>query len=126
MCSQLLTDNASNCRAMWKLVESKYKHITCGGCVPHCLDLLSEKWGKVQWVKESISEAQALAHCVINHQCLLAEYRKIGGKMLQRPGETRFSSYFIACSDVLGSREELDTLYNGAVFKVRCTVTFVW
>ena len=108
---------------MWKLIEAKYKHITCGGCVPHCLDLLSEKWGKVPWVKEAICEVQAVARCVLNHQCLLAEYRKIGGKMLQRPGETRFNSYFIACSDLVESREQLDSLYNGGVFKVLRSAT---
>jgi hypothetical protein len=116
---QVLTDDASNCKTAWPLLEARFPWMTCGGCVPHSLDLLSEKWGKIEWVKDVICQAQAVTRCVVTHQSLLAAYRdQLHGKVPQRPGATRFMSYFILLQSAYESRDAYEKLAVTDAWKV--------
>ena len=42
---QVVTDNASNCEAMGKMVEAEFPKIVWTPCASHCLDLLMEDMG---------------------------------------------------------------------------------
>ena len=48
---QVITDNASNYVLAGKKLESKYNTIFWTSCAAHCIDLVLEDIGKVEWVK---------------------------------------------------------------------------
>ena len=57
---QVVTDNASNCRRMGRLLEAEFPTIVWTPCASHCLDLLMEDVGKLKWVKEVTKQATSI------------------------------------------------------------------
>jgi len=57
---QIITDNASNYVLVGKMLESKYKSIFWTPCVAHCIDLMLEDIGKVEWVKNIVEHAKCI------------------------------------------------------------------
>jgi len=48
---QVITDNATVCRAAGLIVEGKYQHIFWTPCVVHSLNLMLSKLGKqIEWI----------------------------------------------------------------------------
>ncbi len=64
---QVVTDNASVCKAAGRLVEQEFSWITWTPCTPHCLDLLLEDVGKLPWAVEVVAEAKAVVKFITNH-----------------------------------------------------------
>jgi hypothetical protein len=117
---QVLTDNAANCKSSWPKLEERFPWITCGGCVPHSLDLLSEDWGKQPWVKELICQTLAITRAVTSRQGLLAEFTDtLKGGRPQRPGATRFMSYFLSLQNAYANRDKYAALTLSEAWKVR-------
>ena len=54
---QVVTDNASNCKAMGTMVEAEFPRIVWTPCVAHCLDLLMEDIGRLPWVQLVVADA---------------------------------------------------------------------
>lgn len=57
---QVVTDNASNCCRMGRLLEAEFPTIVWTPCASHCLDLLMEDIGKLKWVKTVIQRATSM------------------------------------------------------------------
>ena len=51
---QVITDNASNYVAASKLLEDKHPTIWWTPCAAHCLDLMLEDIGKIEWVRKCV------------------------------------------------------------------------
>ena len=49
---QVITDNASNYVAAGRLLEEKHPTIWWIPCAAHCLDLVLEDIGKIEWVRK--------------------------------------------------------------------------
>jgi hypothetical protein len=49
---QVVTNNASNCKLMGSMIIEEFPHIVWSPCATHCLDLMVEDIGKLNWVKE--------------------------------------------------------------------------
>ncbi len=49
---QVVIDNASNCKFMGSMIMEDFPHIMQSPCVTHCLDIMVEDIGKLNWVKE--------------------------------------------------------------------------
>ena len=92
----VVTDNASVMVAARRLLEEKYPHITCSGCVAHVMDLLLEDLGKLDWVEPYLSAANDVVVFVRNHGDAEAAVKRHGATHeLLKPAETRFASKFI-------------------------------
>ncbi len=55
---QVCMDSATVCKVAGRKLEARFPHITFTPCTPHCLDLLLEDMGKLDWVSSVIVEAR--------------------------------------------------------------------
>jgi hypothetical protein len=92
---QVITDSAASCKAAGRIIEERYPHITWTPCTPHCLDLLLEDFGKLDWVSTVIADAKTVLKFITNHHKSLALFRSLSELELLKPGDTRFATVFI-------------------------------
>eukprot|EP00253_Pinus_taeda_P019249 PITA_19249 len=86
----VVTDNASNCVGVGKLIMEKYNQIYWTPYAAHCLDLMLHDLAKFLWVNETIRRAKTISNFIINHRLTLSIYRKNASKELLRPCDTRW------------------------------------
>ena len=83
-------------------------------CAAHCLDLMLEDIGKLEWVKSCVDKAKNICKFIYNHALVLnimRDYMK--KKELTRPGITKFASNFITLKSLLDSRLDLRCMFVG-------------
>ena len=68
---QVITDNASNYVAAGRMLEEKHPTIWWTPCAAHCLDLMLEDIGKVDWVKKIVDQAKSITRYIYNHTWVL-------------------------------------------------------
>ncbi len=88
-------DSAAICKVAGRKLQARFPHITFTLCTPHCLDLLLEDMGKLDWVSSVIAEARTALKFITNHHKSLALFRSLSKLELLKPGETRFATNFI-------------------------------
>ena len=88
---QVVTDNASNCQAMGRMVEAEFPKIVWTPCASHCLDLLMEDMGKLPWMKEVVGEALSIVTFFTTKHKVLSMYRSHSKLELKKPSSTRFA-----------------------------------
>jgi hypothetical protein len=99
---QVITDNASNYVVVGRLLEDKHPTIFWTPCTAHCLDLMLEDIGKLDWVKKVVDHAKCITKYIYNHTWVLNLMRKnIGGKELVRPAITRFATNFLTLQSLI-------------------------
>ena len=57
---QVITDNASNYVLVGKLLEEKHNTIFWTPCAAHCIDLMLDDIGKIDWVKNTVDHAKSI------------------------------------------------------------------
>lgn len=92
MVVQVVTDNASNCVSMGRLVNETYPHIFWTPCAAHCLDLLVEDVAKIPWIAEVVRTARFLVRFVTKKPRVLAMFRRQSTLDVLRPAPTRYAS----------------------------------
>jgi hypothetical protein len=92
---QVCMDSATVYKVAGRKLEARFPHITFTPCTPHCLDLLLEDMGKLDWVSSAIAEARTTLKFITNHHKSLALFRSLSKLELLKPGETRFATNFI-------------------------------
>ncbi|KAK3910097.1 Zinc finger BED domain-containing protein 4 [Frankliniella fusca] len=105
----LCTDNASNMRKAWEKIEEKYPHITCYGCSPHVLNLLSKDILKLESIKDVVKNSTKIVKAIKRSHVPLAVFTKkqktahgSHAVALKLPGKTRWS----------GTQDMLTSLYK--------------
>ena len=109
---QIVMDSAASCVAAGKLVV-KFPGIVCSPCTAHCLDLLLEDIGKLQWIRAVIHQGHEIVKFLTNHQQSLAFYRSHASLELLKPGETRFATHFIMLQRLQQCKDELQETVVG-------------
>ena len=110
---QVITNNASNYVLARKILESKYKTIFWTPCAAHCIDLMLEGIGKVDWVKNTIAHAKCITKYIYNHSWVLTLMReKTEGKELVRPAITRFATHFLTLQCLNSQQENLQKMFS--------------
>ena len=93
---QVITDNASNYVLVGKLLEEKHKTIFWTPCVAHCIDLMLEDIGKIDWVKNTVDHAKSITKFIYNHSWILSLMRRhTRGRDIIRTAITRFATHFL-------------------------------
>ena len=99
---QIITDNASNYVLAGKLLEEKLKTIFWTTCAAHCIDLMLEDIGKLDWVKNTVDHAKSITKFIYNHSWILSLMRRhIGGRDIIRLAITRFATHFLTLQSML-------------------------
>jgi hypothetical protein len=105
---QVITDNAANYVAVGRMLMSRYPTLFWTPCAAHCLDLMLEDMGKLDWIKETIDSAKSITKFIYNHGSVLSMMRQfMGDKELVHPAITCFATSFISLQSLLNSRWEL-------------------
>lgn len=110
----LVTDNASNMKGAWQIVQAQYPHIFTIGCAAHGLNLLLGDIFKIQTFQLIISNAKEVVKYVKNKQALLSVFnakQKVkkgsASSTLKLPAETRWCSNLIMFRSLLNGKESL-------------------
>lgn len=110
---QVITDNASNYVLVGKLLEEKHKTIFWTPCAAHCIDLMLEDIGKLEWVKNTVDHAKSIIKFIYNHSWILSLMRKhTGGRDIIRPAITRFATHFLTLQSMLSQNRNLQKLFS--------------
>uniref|UniRef100_A0A803NF28 BED-type domain-containing protein n=1 Tax=Chenopodium quinoa TaxID=63459 RepID=A0A803NF28_CHEQI len=102
---QIITDNASNCKAAGELVEGRYPHIYWTPCVVHTLNLAMksicaaknvlnnvEVYDECHWITEVHADALFIKNYIMNHSMRLSMFNKFSPLKLLCIADTRFAS----------------------------------
>jgi hypothetical protein len=92
---QVCMDSGAVYKAAGRKLEVHFPHITFTPCTPHCLDLLLEDMGKLDWVSSVIAKARTTLKFITNHHKSLALFKSLSKLELLKLGETRFATNFI-------------------------------
>lgn len=68
---QVIMDNAANYVAAGKLFSLKYPTIFWTPCASHCIDLMLEDIGKIEWVQDVVQECKQITKYIYNHAWVL-------------------------------------------------------
>ncbi|XP_059077840.1 uncharacterized protein LOC131065844 [Cryptomeria japonica] len=111
---QVVTDNAASYVAAGKLLMERHPKIFWSPCAAHCLDLMLEDIGKLEWVKSIVERAKYISKFIYNHALVLSIMRQYTGqKELARPGITRFASNFLTLKSLIKSKAALRHMFVG-------------
>ena len=111
---QIVTDNAANYMAAGRLFEDKHPTIFWSSCTAHCIDLMLEDIGKLDWIQEVVDKAKSITKYIYNHTIVLSTMRiYTEGKELVRPGATRFATNFISLQSMVQQKINLKRMFLG-------------
>ncbi len=110
---QVITDNASNYVKAGRMLEEKHPTIWWTPCAAHCLDLMLEHIGKIEWVKSTVEQAKSITRYIYNHTWVLTLMRKnTAGKELVRSAITRFATNFLTLQSMIDQKGNLRKMFS--------------
>ena len=100
---QVITDNVVNYVVAGRMLMARYPTLFRTPCAAHCLDLILEDLGKIDWIKDTIDSMRSITKFIYNHAAVLSLMRKFtSDKELVRPAITRFATSFDLILEDLG------------------------
>ena len=104
---QVVTDNATNCMEMGRLLESEFPYIVHTPCAAHGIDLLMGDIGALPWVHRVTTLAMYLVTFVTRKRRVLAMFRTFSHLDLRKPAPTRFAFDLVVIDRLLRVRPQL-------------------
>ncbi|KAM0851063.1 hypothetical protein ACQ4PT_052675 [Festuca glaucescens] len=105
---QVVTDNASNCKAAGKEIEKVHKHIFWSPCVVHTLNLIFKDLANAcPWIVKTYKAGKQVVKYILNHQHCLTLFRSKSKLNLLKVAKTRFASHYILLKRLKDCREAL-------------------
>ena len=115
---QVVTDNAANYVAAGRMLMDRHPTLFWTPCAAHCIDLILEDMGKIQFIKDVIHSARSITKFIYNHASVLSLMRKFThDRELVRPAITRFATCFISLQSLLTSMWDLQTMFHSAEWR---------
>jgi len=108
---QVITDNAANYVLAGKLLCNKYPTIFWTPCAAHCIDLMLEDIGKLEWVQNVVQECKHITKYIYNHAWVLSLMRQFTDGELSRPAVTRFATNFLSLQSLLDQYQGLRRMF---------------
>lgn len=97
-----------------ELLEEKYPHVMWTGCLAHGLNLAMKDFGKLEYVKKVLSQANCITNLVRNSDRLSSTLESLQAPqkplVLLNPGETRFCASITMCARLLRLKEYVEEL----------------
>ena len=111
----VVTDNAANMRAAWRIIKDRYPHISAFGCAAHCLNLFVGDL--LEPHKDVIAEAGKVIKYINNHHHARAFFDNMRkteneGCSLSLPVPTRWYSHFNSLKSLMDSKYVLQKVYD--------------
>ena len=73
----VITDNAANMKAVWRILQRKYSQKIFLGCWAHAIHLWIKNILNLSWASNIIQDAKNIINYFRNHQIILAILHKI-------------------------------------------------
>ena len=108
----MIIDNASNYVTTGRMLEEKHLTIWWTPCVSHCLDLMLEDIGKIEWVKKCVEDAKSITRYIYNHSWVLNLMRKHTGLELAQSTITRFATNFFSLQSLVQQKSNLRKMFS--------------
>lgn len=114
------TDNASNMKLAWNLIEQKYAHVVCIGCIAHGLNLLCKDFAKVDSIEKTLKSSHRIIRGILKSNRCYAMFNEVQNELIQNKTkqytlklsvETRWGSYVTSLRSMLQNKRVLKTLY---------------
>ncbi|KAH7423929.1 hypothetical protein KP509_12G081500 [Ceratopteris richardii] len=102
---------------MGRKLEEEFPSIVWSPCASHCLDLLMEDIGKLEWIKSIISEATSIVDFINSKVRVLAIFRSYSDKELRKPSKTRFAAMWILLDRLYEVQNKLQKTVVSEEFK---------
>ncbi|XP_058010208.1 uncharacterized protein LOC110670461 [Hevea brasiliensis] len=110
---QVVTDNASNCVLVGKLLETKCPHLYWTPCAAHCLDLMLEDIGKIPKIHNTIKRAVTLNGYIYIRPGVVNMLRHFTGEReLIRPAVIRFATTFLTLQRIHKHKANLRKMFS--------------
>ena len=111
-CIGVVTDNASNMTAAWKIIEQTFTTIHCNGCASHVMNLLIRDICETDTYKPLMANIQLVCLFVKSRQHVLAKFNDLRktyhiARSLKLTVPTRWSSHYHSVNNLLGARYAL-------------------
>lgn len=111
----VVTDNASNMKAAWHIINTTYPHIYCVGCAAHTLNLLLKDFMKENLFEKISKESKKICKYFKQHHILYAAFKEAQAEKypknkvisLKLPAKTRWGSLFMTVDSLLRNKEAL-------------------
>src|SRR4051794_33983237 len=106
----VITDNAPNMKAVWKILKQKYPKKIFLGCWAHGIHLWMKNIISIEWVKDILAKAKKLSIYFRNHQVALVTLRRLQKEKYEKeialilPCETRWGSSYSCLDHLLHSK----------------------
>lgn len=119
-CVSVVTDNASNMRGAWDIIEDKYPHIFANGCGAHVMNLLIKDICEIERYQDTLSEVQFLVRFVKDHHHVLAKFNELRrqyniSKTLCLTVPTRWYTHFNSCETLNKAKYAMTQLLEEGV-----------
>jgi hypothetical protein len=110
---QVIIENASNYVAAGRMLEEKHRTIWWTPCAAHCLDLMLEDIGKIEWVKNTVEQGKIITRYIYNHTWISTLMRKnTSGKELVMSTITRFATNFLTLQSMIDQKANLRKMFS--------------
>lgn len=114
----LVTDNAANMKAVWRIIKREFPHISCVGCLSHSINLICEDvFKKIRVFNETLDKILKVIKFIKRTHVALAQFEeyqtvKFGTSActLKLFSKTRWSGAFITLKSYKQNREALEQL----------------
>ena len=110
---QVITNNAVNYVAAGRLLSAKYPTIFWIPCAAHCIDLMLEDNGKLEWVQDVVQECKHITKYIYNHAWVLNLMREFTQDELSHPTVTQFATNFLSLQILLYEYQALRRMFCG-------------
>ncbi|XVF71161.1 hypothetical protein PTKIN_Ptkin12aG0014100 [Pterospermum kingtungense] len=95
-----------------RLMES-FPSLYWAPCLGHCVDMMLQDFGNLQWINETIEQAKSVTRFVYNHSVVLNMMRKFThGNDIVEPAVTRFATNFAALKKMVEFKLNLQAMVN--------------
>jgi hypothetical protein len=120
---QVITDNASNCKAAGAIIEDKYPNIFWSGCLVHTMnllmhDIIKNKNQQYKWIGDLYKRGKQMIKFITNHSNTHGLFRSHSRLELLKIAKTRFASYYLTFRRLLKVRESLASMVSSPHWQV--------
>jgi hypothetical protein len=112
----VITDNAANMKAAWRILQRKYPQKIFLGCWAHAIHLWIKDILNLSWANNIIQDSKNIINYFRNHHIILAILRRIQKEKYNKcislllPGETRWGSHFYSLDNLLSTRTAIQSI----------------
>ncbi|XP_050232750.1 uncharacterized protein LOC126681279 [Mercurialis annua] len=108
---QVITHGEKHYIAAGKRLMDTFPSLYWAPCAAHCIDLILEDMGKLEWINAVIEQAKSVTRFVYNHSTVLNLMRKFtGGKDIVQQGLTRSATNFTMLQRMADFKLSLQTM----------------